>query len=114
MKSDSNGITSITDEIKEQNSKYSLSKFEYDLYSEEYNIVQKVIRVKRISLPNKGEKWKISEDNKTIFTVEGAKLTNKEKEFLRTVDGVNFLISEFKKGIKSLNALKKEMKNIIK
>jgi len=105
---------SVIDEFKDQNLKYNLSKFEYDLYHEEDDTVEKVIRVKRISIPNKGEKWKIFDDNKLIFTVEGTKLTNKEKEFLRTVDGVNFLISQYKQGLKSINFLKIEMKKKIK
>jgi len=107
-------VPTIGDEFKDQNLKYNLSKFEYDLYHEEDDVVEKVIRVKRISMPNKGEKWKIFEDTKLIFTVEGAKLTNKEKEFLRTVEGVNFLISQYKQGLKSINFLKTEIKKRIK
>lgn len=106
----SEGGTSITEEVKDQNLRYNLSKFEYDLYHEEDDISEKVIRVRRFSMPNKGEKWKIFEDNKVSFIIEGTKLNNKEKEFLRSVDGVNFLISRYKSGIKSLNALKAELK----
>lgn len=103
-----------TDESKDGNLKYNLSKFEYDLYHEEDDVAEKVIRVKRVSMPNKGEKWKIFEDNKVMFVVEGTKLTNKEKEFLRTIDGVNFLIAQYKQGIKSFNSLKKEIKKNLK
>ena len=102
------------DEIKDGNLKYNLSKFEYDLYHEEDDVAEKVIRVKRVAMPNKGEKWKIFEDNKVMFVVEGTKLTNKEKDFLRTVDGVNFLITQYKQGIKSFNSLKNEIKKKLK
>jgi len=102
------------DELKDSNLKYSLSKFEYDLYHEEDDVAEKVIRVKRVSMPNKGEKWKIFEDNKVMFVVEGSKLTKKEKDFLRTIDGVNFLISQYKQGIKSFNSLKNEIKKRLK
>lgn len=102
------------EEQKDAGSKYNLSKFEYDLYHEEDDKAEKVIRVKRFSMPNKGEKWKIFEDNKAMFVVEGTKLTNKEKEFLRTVDGVNFLIAQYKDGIKSFNSLKNEIKKKLK
>lgn len=98
------------EEFKEQNSKYNLSRFEYDLYHEEDDKSEKTIRVKRFALPNKGEKWKIMEDNKVMFVVEGAKLTKKERDFLCTVDGVNFLIAQYKQGIGSFNSLKKEIK----
>ncbi len=106
--------TPVTEEFKEQNQKYNLSKFEFDLYHEEYDTAEKVIRVKRVSLPNKGEKWKIFEDNKVMFVVEGMKLTNKEKEFLRTPEGFNFLIAQYKLGIKSFNSLKTEIKKKLK
>jgi len=104
----------ITEEVKDQNFKYNLSKFEYDLYHDEDNKVEKIIRVKRVLSQNKEEKWKLFEDNKVVFVVEGNKLTNKEKEFLRTIYGVNFLISQCKQGIKSFNSLKAEIKKKIK
>lgn len=110
----SESVLTAFDDFKEQSTKHNLSKFEYDLYHEEDDNVEKIIRVKKISMPNKGEKWKIFEDNAVMFIVDGAKLTNKEKDFLRSIDGVNFLISQYKHGIKSLNALKNEMKKNIK
>lgn len=112
MKNNESNI--VVEESKEQGIKFNLSKFEYDLYHDEDNKIEKVIRIKRTSLPNKGERWKIFEDNKIIFTIEGIKLSNKEKEFLRTIDGVNFLIRQAKTGIKSLNSLKNEMKKVLK
>ena len=104
----------ISEDVKDGNSRYNLSKFEYDLYHEEDDTTEKVIRVKRVSMPNKGEKWKIFEDNKVMFTLEGTKLNNKEKDFLRTVEGVNFLIAQYKNGIKSFNSLKNEIKKKLK
>jgi hypothetical protein len=106
--------TPVTEEFKEHNSKYNLSKIEGELYHEEYNVVEKIIRVKNVSMPNKSEKWKIFEDNKVMFTVEGIKLSSKEKDFLRTIDGFNFLIAQYKLGIKSFNALKNEIKKKLK
>lgn len=113
-KTGSDSSASEGSEFKDNNLKYNLSKFEYDLYHESDDITFPVIRVKRISLPNKGEKWKIFENNKAMFIVEGSKLSNKEKEFLRTVDGINFLIAQYKQGIKSFNGLKTEIKKLIK
>ena len=106
--------TGTPDDVKDPGLKYSLSKFEYDLYHEEDDKVEKVISVKRVSMPNKGEKWKISENGKVMFVIEGTKLTNKEKEYLRTIDGVNFLIAEYKQGIKSFNYIKNEIKKKLK
>jgi hypothetical protein len=111
---ESSGSGQSGEEFKDSNLKYNLSKFEYDLYHEEEDVALPVIRVKRTSLPNKGERWKIFEDNKAMFVIEGSKLTNKEKEFLRTVEGVNFLLEQYKAGIKSFNALKIEIKKKLK
>ena len=94
-------------------SKQGLSKFEQDLFKEENNNVGKVISIKRI-LSNKIEKWKILEDDKVVMIIEGHRLTNKEKTFLRTVDGFNFLIKQYKIGIQSFNYLKSEIKKTLK
>lgn len=112
--SEPTAVTPVTEEFKDQNSKYNLSKFEFDLYHEEDDIAEKVIRVQRVSMPNKGEKWKIFENSKVVFVIEGTKLTKKEREFLHTPDGFNFLIAQFKQGIKSFNALKTEIKKKLK
>ena len=103
-----------SEEFKDQSIKHPLSKFEYDLYHEEEDVAMPVVRVKRVSMPNKGEKWKIIEDGKVMLIVEGPKLNNKEREFLRTIEGVTFLIESYKRGIGSFNALKKEIKKKLK
>lgn len=109
-----NSESNFDAEVKGQNIKYVLSKFEYDLYHEEDDKAEIVIRVKRSATPNKGENWKIFENTKVVFVIEGSKLSKKEKEFLRTVNGINFLIKQFKGGINSFNALKNELKNELK
>lgn len=91
-----------------------LNKHEYDLFNEEEDVVESVVRVKRVRLPNNGENWKIIENNKVMFIVHGAKLSKKEKEYLRIADGFNFLISQYKNGIKSFSSLKKELKTKIR
>lgn len=102
------------EEHKEQNSKFNLSKFDFDLYHEEDDVAEKVYRVKRVSMPNKGEKWKIMIDNKVAFVIEGNKLSKKERDFLVTVDGFSFILAQAKLGIKSLNSFRTELKKNIK
>ena len=105
---------SSTHEFKSNNLKYNLSKFEYDLYHEEDDVSETVVGVRRFVLHNREERWKILENNKVVFTVDGTKLTGKEREFLRTSDGVNFLIKQHKNGaVRSMNNLKKELKKEI-
>lgn len=107
-------VAAAADEFKDPALKYNLSKFDYDLYKEEDDVAEKVIRVKRVSMPNKGEKWRVLEDNKVVFILEGSKLNNKEKEFLRSADGASWLLAQAKVGIKSFNALKTEIKKKLK
>lgn len=102
----------FSEEIKDSSLKH-LSKFEHDLYNEEDDIALPVIRVKRISLPNKGDRWKVFSDNKVVFTIESSKLLKKEKEFLQTIDGFNFILSKAKVGIKSLHNFRLELKKVI-
>jgi len=109
----SDTLSTSTEEFKDQSVKHNFSKFEHDLYHEEDDVALPVVRVKRISLPNKGDKWKIIHDNKVIFIIEGSKLLKKEKEFLQTLDGFNFILARAKAGIKSLNAFRTELKKVI-
>jgi hypothetical protein len=95
------------------NNKLILSKFDYELFDEEKYKPERIIRIKKINSPNKGEKWKIMEDDKVIFVLDGLKLSKKERDFLRTPDGFSFLISQQKTGIKSFNSLRQELKKKI-
>ena len=64
-----------------------INKHEDDLFDEEKDVVERLVRVKRTSLPNNGERWKIFVDGKVVFTIEGTKISKREKEFLRTSTG---------------------------
>jgi hypothetical protein len=102
---------SVGEEHKDQFNGHSLSKFDYDLYKEEDDVAEKVIRVKRITLPNKGERWKVFCDNKIVFVIEGNKLSKKEKQFLQTIQGVNFILAFAKAGFTSISKLRAEIKD---
>lgn len=105
---------SITEEFKEIGSKYTLSKHEYDLYHEEDDKAEKVYRVKKSIMPNKGEKWKLLIDNKPILIIESSKITKAEWQYLRSVEGFNFMLSQTKIGVDSLSVFKAELKKILK
>ena len=105
-----------SDQDIKDNSKSSINYNDFELFKKEdykKNLKNPVIRVKRV-FNSKSEKWKIFEDTKNTLILEGEKLTNKEKEFLRTVDGFNFLIGKYREGVRSFNALKKEIKEKLK
>lgn len=93
--------------------KHIQSKFEYDLYHEEDNVPGTVIQVKMIGNEKKGEKWKIFENNKLALTIDGTKLTSKERGFLHSADGIKFLMNKYKAGTTAISAIKKEMKTLL-
>lgn len=103
-----------SDSKEYQNGKNILSKLDHDLFDEDKDVVEKVVRVKRVQVPNKGESWRLFENNKIAFTLDGSKLSKKEREYLRTPDGFNFLILQFKDGIKTFSKLKADLKKKVK
>ena len=110
MSNNDENFSTPTDLVKQQNNKFSLSKYEADLYDDKCNVPYKVIQVKRIASGD-NEIWKILNNNEVIFTIDGEKISKKEKEFLRTANGVMYLINEFKiSTFKSLNSFKKKLK----
>jgi hypothetical protein len=108
-----NNNLSSGSENSDINPKNVFSKFDYDLYDEAKDVVEKIVRIKRADTAGKGEVWRIIENNKVVFIIEGNKISKKEKEYLRTIDGFKFLISQQKLGINSLNSLRIELKKNI-
>ena len=89
----------------------NFSKTGNDLFKEEEDVKHKIVNVKRINLPHKGEDWEIIEDGKVVLTLHGTRFTKTEKDFLKTVDGMKFLIKGYKSGIKSVVKFKKTIKS---
>lgn len=75
-------------------------------------IVHSVINVKRVKLPKNGEDWEILVDGKVAVTMKGTRFTNAEKDFLRSVDGMKFLVSQYKDGKRSVVKIKEELKRM--
>lgn len=89
------------------------NRFDADLFDEEKNVIQSTIRIKRVA-SSKKENWKVFKNNEMIYLIEGNKLGKKEKEFLRTLDGINFLISQFKYSVPSFSSIKRSIGQKIK
>lgn len=94
-----------------EGTKYPLSKFDFELFDESKAMPARVVRVKRMSSAAKGERWKILENEELKFVLDGSKLSKKECAFLRGIDGINWLIGEFKIGFKSFHELRGRLKN---
>lgn len=91
----------------------NLLKKDNELFNEEDYIVNTVVHARRISL-KKGEDWEILENNRVVLVMKGTRFTNSEKEFLRSVEGMKFLINEYKSGNKSVVKIKNNLENFNK
>jgi hypothetical protein len=110
-------FVTTTDQVKQQNNRFTLSKVEADLFNEDKFMVNVIFHVKR-ELSSNEERWKIlkkmpSKKDEVIFLIEAKKLSKKEREFLRKPEGVLFLINQAKFGIKSLNSLRNNIKLLL-
>lgn len=74
-------------------------KLDDNFYYEENNTIEKIIQVKYITFLNKQEIWKILENDKVIIIIDGVKLSNSQKNFLYSPQGVLFLLNSYKNGI---------------
>ena len=80
-----------------------------ELFKDEDYIVQPLVQIKRQDKKD-GEVWKILEDGKVSVVLPANRFTNKEKDFLRTLPGFQFLINGYKKGWRSVNKFKLGLK----
>lgn len=91
-----------------------MSKFSGELFRDEVALVPNpIIRVKHIKSAGQ-ERWRIFNDNKNIFTLEGSKVSKKEKQFLYSVEGSQFLLAQSKAGNLTVSGIKKEIKPKLK
>jgi hypothetical protein len=86
-------------------------KYNNEFYKDEDNIELKIINVRRAKL-RKGEDWEILENKKVVLILKGIRFNNKEKEFFRTVEGINFIMNGWKNGWDSVLKFKTEVKKI--
>lgn len=87
-----------------------LSKSDFELFDEAKAVPGSVVRVKRMGAKNKNERWRILENDELKFVIEGDKVSKREREFLRSVEGIGWLIGEFKMGFKNLTELRVRLK----
>jgi hypothetical protein len=96
-------------EIKDYSGASTANSKDFELFDESKHTANRLLRVKRIST-KQAERWKIMDDGEAVFIVEGSRLSKKEKEYLRTADGFNFLLSLYKEGINTMVSIKSELK----
>jgi hypothetical protein len=73
-------------------------KNDRDFFCEEKNVVQKCWEIKYKEKKNE-EIWQILCDKKNIFEISSNKILEIEKKYLRSAEGIQFLLSYVKKNI---------------
>lgn len=70
-----------------------------------------VVRSKDKTKPKLTE-WRFSYSGEHVFTLSGQTLTNKQIDFLFTVEGMKFLVEAYKNGCINTSRLKTELKKV--
>jgi hypothetical protein len=73
------------------------------------NIVYPTIRIKRISRPKNSERWEIIQNGDVCLSIKRSTIANRDAEFLYTIDGIRFLLEEFKKGSRTVSKIKEAL-----
>jgi len=95
----------------ENGKKGSFLKQDSELFNEESYVPGRCIRVKRlVSTASPIEDWQVLIDNKEHMILKGTRFTSAEREFLRTTQGVVFIIDGIKSNWKSISEFKKQLK----
>lgn len=85
---------------------------ETELFDDDSHVPYQVVSVKRVEF-GKAEDWEIKSDQKTVMVLKGVRFTAKERSFLRTVDGIKFVILGYKSGWTSVSEFKRNIKSHI-
>lgn len=91
--------------------KGSFLKQDSELFNDEDNIPGLSIRVKRVSHPK--EDWKVLINNKEALVIKGNRFTAKEREFLRSANGMLFIVNGIKKGWKTVSEIKRQVQAVL-
>jgi len=55
--------------------------------------------------------YDIIKNSKKVYTLDCSKVNKKHLNFIKSTDGMVFVLNSFKKGVKSLNGIKKALKD---
>jgi hypothetical protein len=90
------------------NKKLSLIKQDSEFFNDEDYIPGNSVRVKRVS-NSSHEDWKVFINEEERLILKGIRFSSKEKDFLRTIEGVTFIIDGIKNGWKSVSEFKRQL-----
>lgn len=83
-------------------------KQDCDFFNDELYVPNKLIGVKYVGNKNV-DKWTFTEDNKPTFSLDGSKFSEEQRKFFKTVEGMQFLILQYKLGLKNQLDLKEKL-----
>jgi hypothetical protein len=92
----------------EKSGKKGLIKQDTEFFNDEDYIPGKSVRVKRVS-KSSHEDWKVFVNGEEDLILKGTRFSAKEREYLRTTDGVMFIINGIKCGWKSVSEFKRQL-----
>lgn len=98
---------------KDKGPKLSFIKQETELFDDSSYVAHDIINARRIALPKGGEDWEILKNKRIVFVLKGLRFTKKEREFLRTPQGMLFIINGYKQGWKSISEFKRQVKKCL-
>lgn len=96
----------------EEDKSGKITKQDNELFDGDKNVVHKLYSVKRNDI--RGEScWEIFEDKKSVLILRGVRFTAKERAFLQTVNGMQFIIDGAKKGWNSVSEFKRQLQGLV-
>jgi hypothetical protein len=93
---------------------FNILKTDNELFREEDYVPSALIQVKRVALPKKGEDWEILADGRAALVIKGIRFTKSEREYFRSLDGMRFLIAQYKEGSRSVVKIKESLNKLKK
>ncbi len=98
----------IYDDEQKISAVYNL-KTNDELFDDDKNIVHPILRIRKITRPKGKERWEILENNKTVIILRTNSLSKLDVDFLNTINGVQFIMNEYKSGNKSANKIREKL-----
>lgn len=87
---------------------------ETELFNDDSYVPHQLISIRYISLPKKGGDWEIMVDKKPQLLIKGIRFSKPEQNWLKTYQGMQFLINGYKLGWKSVSEFKRQIAKCMK
>jgi hypothetical protein len=94
--------------------KGSSLRHDHELFDDDDDIITKLINVKMVTFGNgKNEDWEILVNGKLALVLKGVRFTVRERKFLKTPQGMLFIIKGYKSGWKSVSEFKRQIQKAL-